>query len=145
MMLPTVVGMMLIELFEGSRLSLQLRYPAARLALLNRLLSSGDCVSAFVDSAVEFGLAQPEELSGFSSGADGCAAFAIAEAILRLRTPVSDKLSKQLKDEIEQYQRQKNQNHICAIGDDPSMIGCSGMAPVVMDFLLQLLEPYSAK
>ncbi len=120
-----------------------LRFPHIRLEIYNLLLSTGDCVSALEQFAEKYGLGCPADLSEIrrqvQNGA--CGSMSMAKAILRETAPLlADELIEQLIAKVEQYKKDHNKPHCRGVKLAPHALDCGGMAPVVMDYLLQLLD-----
>ncbi len=70
-----------------------------------------------------------------------CGSLTTACKILHETVPESaDKLWPQLVANIDQYKQELRKPHCRGLDAEPTAIDCGGMAPVVMDFLLQLIE-----
>ena len=120
-----------------------LRYPHARLALVNRLLNQDDCTQAFAATAKEFGLRCDEDITDVHEHVSrgNCGSMAAAKRVLQQTLPEDcEQLWQQLCTRVEDYKRELPQEH--CHGDEKDTIGCTGMAPVVMDLMLQLIMPY---
>jgi len=106
-------------------------------------MTHGDCIAALAETARECGLKCPDDLSGIrrevESGA--CGSLTTARVVLEATAPeIADRLLKKLVAGAERYKREKKLMHCRGLDLEPSAIDCSGMAPVVMDLLLQLIE-----
>lgn len=123
-----------------------LRYPHIRLATYNRLLSSGDCVPAFAETARECGLSCPDDLSDVRRQVElgACGSLTMARKILEATVPAcANKLYAQLTAKIDRHKLKLKKSHCRGLNKEPTVIDCGGMAPVVMDYLLQLLEGHA--
>lgn len=120
---------------------MSLRYPNIRLIMHNRLLSTGDCVGVFAELARELGLSCPPDLSDLRQAElSSCGALAAAQEILRITAPtIAEAVGKQLLAKVEEY---KLQSKRVDCGSERTGLDCSGMAPIIIDLLLQLLETY---
>jgi len=120
-----------------------LRYPHVRLAMLNRLAASGDCETAFRETAQALGF----DVSQARHRTDGneCASLQTAYAILQKAVPArADALFKELNVEVEQYQKQFRGKSLLPMRMR-SKDKCDGMGAIVMDLLLQLIEAESCQ
>lgn len=120
-----------------------LRYPTVRLALATRLLERGNCAAAFSEIARECGLNCPEDLSVVQNAVHlgACGSLTTARLVLEANAPLlANQLYERLVSAVEDYKLEKNQKHCRGINLEPAALDCTGMAPVVMDLLLQLLE-----
>ncbi|MDR3614118.1 MAG: hypothetical protein P4L53_11195 [Candidatus Obscuribacterales bacterium] len=111
--------------------------------MLNRLAASGDCETAFRETAQALGFDVSQERH--RTAGNECASLQTAYAILQKSTPMrADALFKELSIEVEQYQKQfkgKAQLPMRMRSKDK----CDGMGAIVMDFLLQLIEAESCE
>ncbi|MCA9802030.1 MAG: hypothetical protein KC777_08595 [Cyanobacteria bacterium HKST-UBA02] len=131
---------------------MDLKYPLARLYVYNQLNSeSGSCARAMVGAAYDSGLVTEGSLDGFveelergSGHKGGCSALLAARHLAEKRLEeshgkdaqsVADSIASQVSDEIDRYKAERRQ--VC---EKPSPDGCSEMAPVIFDFLLQILN-----
>lgn len=122
---------------------LEPNYPNVRLALTNSLMSHGDCISAFVEMARECGLQCPDDLSDVRRevALGACGSLTTARKVLEATVPeIAERVFGQLVSTVEEYMRERRQKHCRRLHVEPAVLDCSGMAPVVMDLLIQLLE-----
>lgn len=122
-----------------------MRYPHVRLAFTNNLVTHGDCVKAFAETARECGLLCPDDLCDVerlvASGA--CGSLTMAGKVLHATIPdVSNELWQQLVVRVDEYKNKRRLAHCRGEDQSPTVIGCGGMAPVVLDLLLQIITPY---
>ncbi len=128
-----------------------LRYPNARLAVLERLVRDrNNCAAALLDSARDFGLLEhsPDQPACIASCQALQAAKAVIESTLVKRgiKPGSDAMSSKVESIINKVRsclvaaRQEFEDKPHAAVDDP--VGCGHFAPLVMDCMLQHLQPY---
>jgi hypothetical protein len=111
--------------------------------MLNRLAVSGDCETAFRETAQALGFDVSQERH--RTEGNECASLQTAYAILQKSVPTrADALFKELSVEVEQYQKQfrgKAQLPMRMRSKDK----CDGMGAIVMDLLLQLIEAESCE
>lgn len=128
-----------------------LRYPNARLAVLERLVQRSDgCAAALLDCARDFELVDHSS-SSQPACAESChalhAARVVIESILAKKgiEPGSELMSGKVEQIVDKVQsclveaRQEFEDKPHAVDDH---IGCSRFAPLVMDCMLQHLQPY---
>lgn len=118
-------------------------HPNVRLRLTNSLMVHGDCISAFADTARECGLSCPDDLSVVRCEVclGACGSLTTARKILESSVPeIAEDLFEQLVSSVEDYKQKRKQKHCRGLNLEPTALDCSGLAPVVMDLLLQLLE-----
>lgn len=126
------------------------KHPNVRLALTNSLMSHRDCIIAFAEIARECGLSCPEDLSSVRTAVEAGACGSLTTARLVLEATVKkpemvQELWERLLGAVEEYKLQARQKHCRGIDLEPTAIDCSGMAPVVMDMLLQIIESHARK
>jgi hypothetical protein len=126
---------------------MKLKYPHARLAVYNQLLLGRGCAEALTEAARECGLdllIEPAVLSAIRAE-QHCQAFAIAQQIFAQVKPNSvQHLNSKLGSLVEQYQiTNKQLTKITPLAVSPNSCGglnCTGLAPVILDFVLQSLD-----
>lgn len=129
-----------------------LRYPIARLAVLERLVRDGNnCAAALLDCARDFGLMEQSSQSQ-PNCVETCqalhAAKAVIESILAKNgiKPGSEVMKGKVEHILSKVQycltkaRQEFEDKPHATSSDD--FGCSHFAPLVMDCMLQHLLPY---
>jgi len=125
--------------------SVALRHPHIRLAVYDRLLSSRDCINAISETARQCGLRCPPDLCAVRLQVErgACGSLTTAKVILEATAPAdAARLASELESLVEQYKIAMAKPHCRGVDGEPTVIDCGGMAPIVMDFLLQLLEVY---
>jgi len=130
---------------------MKLQYPHARLAVYNQLLLGRTCAEAITAAARECGLQLayepvilPEKIARTN-----CQALDIAQRIFAQEKPgVEQNLSSRLATLLEQYQTENRKllktaplaAHLNSCGG----LNCIGLAPVILDLVLQSLDEVAA-
>lgn len=134
-------------------MSVQLKFPHARLmvyeALVHRRLG---CVQSIISCAHEMGLLAADRLRELKLPVDstGCGSLFAAEQVVHQcladrncsDQSLATRLWSEIKNAIELYKAQSQLVHDHNAGSGASVVECSHMAPVVMDLVLQHLQPY---
>ena len=109
-------------------------------------MAHGDCISAIAEIAKRCGLKCPGDLSEIRRQVEQgrCGSLTTARSILEHTIPhLAEELYERLVDACERYKKETGKKHCCGVNLGTSVIDCSGMAPIVMDLLLQLVETHS--
>ena len=138
---------------------MQPEFPKIRLLLSNRLLESReDCLSTLTRSAYEFGLATEGSLDKLEIPEDTslCSSVFVVSCILKKQLQATagnnrddkqeqriEEICANLRRDIEAYKAATNLEHDRSAEKKHDSKGCSHMAPIVFDFLLQYLERYT--
>lgn len=114
------------------------------------------CVQAIVRCSNHLGLIQENKLSNLILPIDtpDCGSLFAAEHVLKQcltergfclnngDKALADKLWAGVVEAVERYKKETSLVHERKPGTTAPLVECSHMAPIVMDFLLQTLEPY---
>lgn len=139
---------------------MELKFPLARLYVYNNLnCQSAGCASALVKAAYETGLVKEGSLDLFLADIDktanrrgGCSAMMAAHALaarsLIEKNRVSDDglvdavdgICAQVGQEVENYRKARSNEIQLLDCPEPSSGSCRDLAPVIFDYLLQLLR-----
>lgn len=136
---------------------MSLKFPHVRLQVYDSLVNQRlGCGGSIVKCANELGLVNEEQSSTFKLPVETvrCGSIGAAEQVLRQcllergycngngDQYIADQLWRDLQSAIESYERDNSAAVDQCAGQLESAVECSHIAPVVMDYLLQKLQPY---
>jgi hypothetical protein len=134
-----------------------LKFPQVRLMVYDSLVNDGKgCVQALVSCAHELGLIGGTKLTTLRLPIEtpDCGSLFAAQHVLEQclsergyclnngDRQLADRLWDNVKRKVETYKQKTSLEHARQAGKEASTIECSHMAPIVMDYLLQELQPY---
>jgi hypothetical protein len=134
-------------------MSIQLKFPQVRLMVYDALIERRiGCVQAIVSCAHNLGLIATDRLRDLKLPIDaaGCGSLFAAEQVLYqcladkggADKSLAEQLWSDVKRSVELYKEQTQLVHDRKAGDVTPAVECSHMAPIVMDLLVQKLQPY---
>jgi len=104
------------------------------------------CEDSILETARDCELILPDRLLLCRNSPEfdnSCSAFVLAKLLLESYAGGEcEKLELLLANLVEQYKYKRKDSDCVALRRENAVLCCTTMAPVIMDFLLQLLQPY---